>query len=120
VADQPNCTIHIFDLAGTFTRSAGSCGSLYTTNWDGKFAGLVAVDFDQYGYIHGLDNSLNVVQVFDPQTGAFVRSYNAYQVNSGNQLNLQSDIGINPVDNRVVISNVAAMNVELITVLPVP
>jgi len=120
VADQPNCTIHVFTLDGTYKKSIGTYGSLYTTNWDGKFAGLVAVDTDQYGYIHGLDNSLNVVQVFDPQTGAFVRSYNAYTAANAQVLNLQSDISIHHLDNRVIITNVATKDVEEIATVQVP
>lgn len=118
VADQPNCAIQVFTLTGTYKKSIGGCGSLYTTNWDGKFAGLVAVDIDQQGYIHGLDNSLNVVQVFEPQNGAFVTSYNAYPPANESFLNLQTDISIHPGDNRVLMSNVATQSVELIHTAP--
>jgi hypothetical protein len=91
-----------------------------TKIWDGKFSGLMAVDIDQYGNIHGLDNSLNVVQVFEPQNGTFLRSYNAYPVENENRLNLQMDLGINPADSRVVISNIATKNVETVTTVTVP
>ncbi|GAB4345463.1 MAG: hypothetical protein Kow0089_22560 [Desulfobulbaceae bacterium] len=118
VADQPNCTIHVFTLDGAYQRSMGARGSLYTSNWDGKFAGLVGVAIGPAGYVHGLDNSLNVVQVFEPQTGAFVTSYNAYLPENETILNLQTDIAIHPVDNRVIISNVATRTIELVNTLP--
>jgi len=120
VADQPNCIIHVFELNGSRKGSVGACGSLYTTNWDGKFAGLVAVDTDQFGNIHGLDNSLNVVQVFNPQTGSFIRSYNAYPVENESLLNLQTDISIHQSDNRVIMSNVSTRSVETIETVPAP
>ncbi len=118
VADQPNCAIHVFSLSGTYIKSVGRCGSLYTTNWDGKFSGLVAVVIDQSGDIHGLDNNLNVVQVFEPQNGTFLRSYNAYSVDNEFFLNLQTDLSIHPADNRVIMTNAATKNVELIHTVP--
>ncbi|MHB1349491.1 MAG: SdrD B-like domain-containing protein [Desulfobulbaceae bacterium] len=119
VADQANCTIHVFDLNGTYLRSIGTSGSLYEPNWDGKFSGLMAVDIDRDGNVHGLDNNLNVVQVFEPQTGAFLRSYNAYPPENEYRLNLQTDIAIHPDDQRVVMSNVATQRIETIaTVAP--
>lgn len=120
IADQANCTIHVFSLGGTYKKFVGTRGTQMTKIWDGKFSGLMAVDIDQYGNIHGLDNSLNVVQVFEPQNGTFLRSYNAYPVENENRLNLQMDLGINPADSRVVISNIATKNVETVTTVTVP
>lgn len=120
VADQTKCTIHVFALDGTYKKSIGTFGSLYTTNWDGKFSALVAVFVDSYGNVHGLDNNLNVVQVFEPQNGTFLRSYNAYPVNNEYRLNLQTDIGIHPADNRVMVSNLATRSVETVTTITAP
>jgi hypothetical protein len=79
----------------------------------------MAVDIDRDGNVHGLDNNLNVVQVFEPQTGAFLRSYNAYPPENEYRLNLQTDIAIHPDDQRVVMSNVATQRIETIaTVAP--
>lgn len=118
VADQPNCVIHVYDLDGSHKKSVGSCGNLMVSNWDGKFSGLVAVDIDKYGNIHGLDNNLNVVQVFDPQSGSFVSSYNAYPTDNEFLLNLQTDLDINPNDGRVIISNASTKSVELVHTVP--
>lgn len=118
VADQPACTIKVFGLDGAYQRSLGSCGTMYTSVWDGMFSGLVAVDIDQSGNIHGLDNNLNVVQVFEPVNGAFVRSYNAYPPENEYRINLQTDLSINPADQRVVISNFETKSVETITTTP--
>lgn len=120
VADQQACTIHVFALDGTYKRSLGTCGTMYTTIWDGMFSGLMAVSLDPFGNVHGLDNSLNVVQVFSPQTGAFLGSYNAYSPENEYRLNLQTDIGIHPTDHRVLVSNVATRAVETITTVPAP
>jgi len=88
---------------------------MYTSNWNGLFSGLVAIDIDRYGNIHGLDNNLNVVQVFEPQTGTFLRSYNAYPYENEYRVNLQTDISINPADdNQATITNVGTMKVETI------
>lgn len=121
VADKSNSTIHVFSLNGVYKKSIGT-GGLYllTKNWDGKFSGLMAVDIDQYGNIHGLDNTLNVVQVFEPQGGTFLRSYNAYTLENEFSLNLQIDLSINPTDNRVIISNLATKNIETVTTLTAP
>lgn len=120
VADQTNCTIHVFTLDGTFEKSMGICGDLTTTNWDGKFAGLLAVATDRYGNVHGLDNSLHVVQVFEPENGTFLRSYNAYLPHNAANLNLNSDIAIHPADDRVVVTNMATNNVEPVAIAPAP
>lgn len=120
VADQKSCVIHVFDLDGTYKIPLGGCGTMYTTNWDGLFSGLMGVDLDSYGNIHGVDNSLNVVQVFSPQTGAFLRSYNAYPAENEYRLNLQTDIAIHPLDQRVLVSNVATRSVETIATVPAP
>ena len=93
---------------------------MYTVNWDGKFSGLVAVDIDRDGNIHGLDNNLNVVQVFEPQNGTFVRSYNAYPPENEYRVNLQTDFSINPADQQVVISNFETKSIEKITPVTAP
>lgn len=120
VADQPSCAIHIFALDGNFKRTVGACGTMYTVNWDGKFSGLVAMDIDQYGNIHGLDNNLNVIQVFEPQNGTFLRSYNAYPPENEYRVNLQTDFSINPADQRVVISNFETRTIETIATVSAP
>ena len=120
VADQQACSIHVFNLDGTYNQSIGGCGSLLTSNWDGLFAGLMAVAVDPYGNVHGLDNNLNVVQVFSSQDGTFLRSYNAYTAENENNLNLQADITIHPIDKRVIINNAASRSVETIATVPAP
>jgi DNA-binding beta-propeller fold protein YncE len=120
IADQRSCAIHVFALDGTYRKSIGGRGSLYTSNWDGLFAGLMAVAIDPYGNIHGLDNNLNVVQVFEPQNGTFLGSYNAYLPENAYRLNLQTDIAIHPADHRVVLSNVATSSIETIATVPAP
>lgn len=120
VADQTKCTIHVFTMDGSYKKSIGTPGSLYTTNWDGKFSALVAVFVDRYGNVHGLDNNLNVVQVFEPRNGTFLRSYNAYPAENEYRLNLQMDIGIHPADNRVMVSNLATRSVETVTTVTAP
>lgn len=119
VADKEKCMIHIFDMAGVHKKSVGSCGSFYGMNWNAKFSGLMAVDIDQYGNIHGLDNSLNIVQMFDPQTGSYLGSYKAYLNENQYLLNLQSDISIHPADDRVIVSNVATKSMETVATVPV-
>ncbi|MHB8809819.1 MAG: SdrD B-like domain-containing protein [Desulfobulbaceae bacterium] len=120
VADGPNCTIHVFGLDGAYQKSIGTFGSLYTTNWDGKFSGLSGVEIDQFGNVHGLDNNLNVVQVFEPQNGTFLRSYKAYPPENEYRLNLQTDFAIQPIDQRVVVSNLATRTIETITSVTAP
>lgn len=120
VADQKSCAIHVFDLDGTYKIPLGGCGTMYTTNWDGLFSGLMGVDLDSYGNVHGVDNSLNVVQVFSPQTGAFLESYNAYPAENEYRLNLQTDIAIHPIDQRVLVSNVATRSIETVATVPAP
>jgi hypothetical protein len=120
VADQAKSTIHVFAMDGSYKKSIGSTGSLYTTNWDGKFSALVAVFVDRYGNVHGLDNNLNVVQVFEPQNGTFLHSYNAYPPENEYRLNLQMDITIHPADNRVMVANLATRSVETVTTITAP
>ena len=120
VADQASCAIHVFALDGTYKKAVGACGTMYTTNWDGLFAGLVAVVTDRYGNIHGLDTSLHVTQVFEPQNGTFLRSYNSYLPENEAGLNLNTDLAIHPTDNRVVVTNVATRNVESVATVPAP
>ncbi|MHB8809714.1 MAG: SdrD B-like domain-containing protein [Desulfobulbaceae bacterium] len=120
VADQTKGTIHVFALDGSYKKSIGTLGSLYTTNWNGKFSALVAVSVDGYGNIHGLDNNLNVVQVFEPRNGTFLRSYNAYPAENEYRLNLQTDINIHPADNLVMVSNLATRSVETVTTITAP
>lgn len=119
LADQENCKIHIYSLGGSYKKSVGGSGIyMLTSNWDGLFSGLMAVDIDPNGYIHGLDNNLNVVQVFDPVSGSFLYSYDAYPAANALTLNLQSDLSINPVDTRVIITNAATRNIETVATLP--
>lgn len=119
IADQRKSTIHVYGLDGTYQQSMGSVGDMYSTVWDGKFAGLMSVAIDQYGNAHGLDNNLNVVQVFNPG-GTFVRSYNAYLAENASAMNVQMDMAINPVDHRVVVANLATGNVETVTTVTAP
>lgn len=123
VADQKSCAIHVYSLGEgyPYQKSVGACSPTYTpASWDGLFAGLMAVDIDPFGNIHGLDNNLNMVQVFDPQTGSFLRSYIAYPPENESIVNLQTDIGIQPIDHRVVLSNVATRRIETIATVPAP
>lgn len=120
IADSANSTIHVFSLDGAYKKSIGGPGSLYTTNWDGKFSGLSAVEIDMFGNVHGLDNNLNVVQVFEPLNGTFLRSYKAYPPANEYNLNLQTDFVIQPLDQRVIVSNLATRALETVATITAP
>lgn len=122
VADVGKGTIHVFNLNGVFQRDIGQMGDYLMPEtpegdpiWDGYFAGLKGIAFDQRGNIHGVDNTLNVVQVFDPVTTAFKYSYKAYY--HEDRANIQMDISIRK-DNLVSIANAATVNIESVFRVP--
>ena len=115
VADQATHLIQVFDLQGNFLRSFG--GPIQTgmtgTIWEGLFSAIQSLAFDQAGMLHVLDMNLDVVQILDPVTGAFIDYYFAYLLANYGKLNLQLDLAINGDDDSII-TNVATNSIEIL------
>ena len=112
VVDQAHAAIRTFDLDGNFLRGFGVRLELGETAWHGKFVQPQSVTVDSQGRLHVLDTGLSCVQVFDPDTGAFLDTYGGYGTAEG-QLNLPLDITATGA-NRIMVANSGNHRIESI------
>jgi DNA-binding beta-propeller fold protein YncE len=117
VADQGNGRISVFSLAGAYLRSLGRPAEAFSGSWEGSFARLQSLAVDSRGRVHALDAYMNLAQVLDADTGAFLDSYGSYGKGAG-QLNVPLALAIAP-DGRVVVADSENQRLNLLlTVSP--
>ena len=111
VGDQVTGTIEVFDTDGSHLRSLGGKAVL-DTSWKGRFVRIQALDFDSEGLLHVLDCFLGRVQVIDPRTGTFQRSYGEPGRDRG-QLAAPLDLVLLD-DGRALIANTQRHRLEVL------
>lgn len=75
VADQGAALVHVFDLEGRHLRSFGGPAVAFSREWQGRFVKIQSFAMDRQGRLHVLDSYLQTIQILDPGTGRFLRSY---------------------------------------------
>lgn len=104
VADRGNYKVQVFDLDGNFKRSFGE--PVYQSmmggwKWKGRFNKLQGLAMDSDGNLHVLDCYMNMVQILNPDTGAYIDNYG----NSGSEddkLKLPFDVILDAFGDSIV------------------
>jgi DNA-binding beta-propeller fold protein YncE len=112
VADQGHSTIQVFDTEGNFIQSFGGRSGMSPEDWQGKFARLQSLCFDDRGRLFAMDCYMNMIQILDSGTGAFINSFGSFGTSAG-QMDLPLDMGF-AADGRLIISNSGNHRVEYI------
>jgi streptogramin lyase len=109
-----NSRIQVFDTNGTYLRTIG--GRWTGGNYDGVFLQSTGMVFDSEGNLHVISwyNNLQEarVQVFDPITGNFIRSYGSG--GSGvEETHWAEGIALNPITNNFAIADTVNHRIHL-------
>lgn len=113
VADQAQGIIQVFDAQGVFLRAYGGILPFdKSSQWQGLFTRLQAVEIDHLGRLHALDSFNSRVQVLDPVSGAFILSYGSFGNGIG-MVNIPLDIIITR-KKYVISANLGSHRVDVL------
>ncbi len=115
VADQGHAMVQVYGLSGNFVTSFGGPVEAFSSEYVGRFAKIQSLAFDAQGRLHTADSYLNIIQVFNADTGESLDAYGTFGKDIG-QLNLPLDITITN-SGQVLVTNAGNGRVEIINTL---
>ncbi len=115
VADQGHAKVQVYGLLGNFITSFGEPVEAFSSDYVGRFAKIQSLAFDAQSRLHTVDSYLNIIQVFNADTGEPLDAYGVFGKDYG-QLNLPLDITITN-SGQVLVTNAGNGRVEIINTL---